>query len=134
MEKEIEKTYNELTIKKIIDRPDGEERYKGWGNVWTECECSCGETMIAPLYGVTHGIIKSCGHLRKDMAVELLTKIHKGKPAPNAKYLTYKGKTMNISNWSKKTGIPRTTIISRLDKGLPIEKVLEKTERITKKH
>ena len=134
MKKEIEKTYNELTIKKIIDRPNGETKYKSWGNVWAECKCSCGETTFAPLYGVTHGYIKSCGHIRKNMAVELLTKAHKGKPALNARYITYKGKTKNISEWSKETGISRTTILNRLNKNLPIEKVLEKTEHITKKH
>ena len=99
-----------------------------------ECQCSCGETTFAPLYGVTHGYIKSCGHIRKNMAIELLTKAHKGKPALNARYITYKGKTKNISEWSKETGISRTTILNRLNKNLPVEKVLEKTERITKKH
>lgn len=133
MEKEIKKTYNELTIRKIIQRPKNEKKYKGWGNTWVECRCSCGEIITAPLYGVTHNFIKSCGHLRKDKAIEILNKTHKGKPASNARYLVYKDKKMNISEWSKKTGIPRTTIMSRIDKGWPIEKVLEKTERITKK-
>lgn len=134
MEKEIDKTYNELTIKKIIQRPDGENRYRSWGNTWAKCECSCGEIVEAPLYGIKHDFIKSCGHLRKDKAIALLDKIHKEHPAPNAKYLTYKGVRMNISEWSKKTGIPRTTIMNRLDNDWPIDKVLEKTERIAKKH
>lgn len=125
MENEIDKVYNELTIQEVIDRPPNEEKYKSWGNTWVKCKCSCGETVIAPLYGVKHDFIKSCGHLRKDKATELIDKIHKENPAPNARYLTYDDKKMNISEWSKETGIPRTTILSRLDKEWPIEKVLE---------
>jgi hypothetical protein len=35
---------------------------------------------------------------------------------------------MNISEWSKETGIPRSTIAYRISKELPIEKVLERKD------
>ena len=81
-----------------------------------------------PLYGVTHGYIKSCGHLRTEKALTQLERAKKDNPTPTAIYLTYNGKTMNISEWSKETGIPRSTISYRINKELPIEKVLERKE------
>ena len=46
----------------------------------------------------------------------------------NATYITHNGKTMNITEWSRETGIPRTTIMYRLSKELPVEKVLERKD------
>lgn len=38
--------------------------------------------------------------------------------------LTFGGKTQSVSQWANELGLPRTTITTRLYKGLPIEKVL----------
>lgn len=118
---------NELTIKEIIPKPKKITKYKSWNTgIWVRCECSCGKKIDVPLYGVQKGLIKSCGHYRKIKAAETLKKIKEDNPTPNAVYLTFEGKTQNISEWSKETGIPRSTIMYRLSKEMPIEKVLER--------
>jgi len=128
MESLINKTFNELTIRELINKPTT-EKYKSWNtNKWAKCDCSCGSTVELPLYGVVHGLIKSCGHYRSKKAAETLCKIKEENPTPNAVYLTYEGKTQNISEWSKETGIPRTTIMYRLGKEMPIEEILRKRD------
>lgn len=127
MENLTDKVFNELTIKKIIPKPQNIEKYKSWNTgIWVKCECSCGEIIEAPLYGVKNGFIKSCGHYRREKAAETLKKNKESNPTPNAIYLTYQGKTQNITEWSKETGIPRTTIMYRMDKEMPVEKILER--------
>ena len=118
--------YNELTIKHFINRPNT-DKYKSWNtNIWVHCECNCGKEIDVPLYGVIHGLIKSCGHLRAEKALAQLNQIKKTNPTPTAIHLTHNDKTLNISEWSKETGIPRSTIMYRLKKNMPIEKVLER--------
>lgn len=118
--------YNELTIKHFINRPNT-DKYKSWNtNIWVHCECNCGKEIDVPLYGVIHGLIKSCGHLRAEKALAQLNQIKKNNPTPTAIHLTHNDKTLNISEWSKETGIPRSTIMYRLKKNMPIEKVLER--------
>ncbi len=127
MEPILEQTINELTIKKYIDKPEDTDKYKSWNtNIWVHCECSCGNTVDVPLYGVTHGLIKSCGHIRREKAAESIEKNRNS--AATAVYLTHDGKTMNISDWSKETGIPRSTISYRMGKELPVEKILERKD------
>lgn len=126
MEQVINVTFNELTIRKFIKRPTV-DKYKSWNtSIWVQCECSCGECIDVPLYGVTHGYIKSCGHLRAEKATESIEKNRNS--TATAIYLTYDGRTMNISDWSKETGIPRSTIAYRMSKDMPIEKVLERKD------
>lgn len=127
-EQVLNKTFNELTIKKLINKPTAKDyKYKSWNtNNWVHCECSCGKEVDYPLKGVVSGQIKSCGHLKAEKAAATLAEIKKKNPTPTARYLTHEGKTMNISEWSKETGIPRTTIMHRLDKKMPIDKVLER--------
>lgn len=126
MENLLNTTINELTIKKFIDKPNT-DKYKSWNtDKWVHCECSCGEEIDAPLYGVQRGLIKSCGHLRKEKAAELIEKNRNSTAA--AVYLTHDGKTLNISDWSKETGIPRSTIMYRMGKELPVEKILERKD------
>jgi hypothetical protein len=126
MEQVMNVTFNELTVRKFINKPKT-DKYKSWNtSVWVHCECSCGEEIDVPLYGVTHGYIKSCGHVRREKAMESIEKNRNS--TVNAVYLTYEGKTMNISEWSKETGIPRSTIAYRISKELPIEKVLERKD------
>lgn len=45
--------------------------------------------------------------------------------APVGRSLTLNGETMNMTQWSERLGIKRTTIAMRLDRGWPIERVLE---------
>lgn len=127
MESLNNKVFNELTIKEVIPKPKHIHKYKSWNTgKWVRCECSCGEIIEAPLYGVKNGFIKSCGHYRKEKAAETLEKNKQNNPTPNAVYLTFKGETKNISEWSKDTGIPRSTIMYRMAKEMPIEKILER--------
>lgn len=122
----IGRTFNELTIRSFIEKPDT-DKYKSWNtSAWVHCECSCGKKVDAPLYGVAHNFIKSCGHLRAEKALESIEKNRNS--TATAIYLTHEGKTMNITEWSKETGIPRSTISYRISKEMPIEKVLERKE------
>ena len=124
----LDSQINELTIKKFIEKPNT-DKYKSWNtSKWVHCKCTCGNEVDVPLIGVTKGLIKSCGHLRKDKAAETLEKIRKDNPTPTAVYLTYNGKTMNVSQWSNETAIPRTTILYRIANNMPIEKILERKE------
>lgn len=128
MEQMIDAQFNELTVRRFVPKPEI-DKYKSWNTrIWVECECSCGNKIQVPLYGVTRGFIKSCGHLRAEKAAQTLAENKKNNPNPTAIMLTHNGKTLNISEWSKETGIPRTTIMYRLEKEWPIEKVLERKE------
>ena len=122
----VGRTINELKIKARIPRPDT-DKYRSWNtNNWVRCECSCGKIVELPEYGVVAGIIKSCGHYRSKKAAETLAKIKEDNPTPTAVYITYEGKTMNISEWSKETGIPRSTLEYRINQQLPLDKVFRK--------
>lgn len=124
----INAEFNELTVRAVIEKPDT-DKYKSWNTgIWVHCTCSCGNEIDAPLYGVKNGFIKSCGHLRSQTARESMMKVREEHPNPTAVNLTYEGKTMNITEWSKETEIPRSTIAYRLNKGLPMDKVLERKE------
>lgn len=126
MEQVINVQFNELMVKNFIKKPET-DKYKSWNtSIWVHCECSCGNEIDVPLYGVTHGHIKSCGHLRAEKAVESMEKNRNS--TATAVYLTHDGKTMNISDWSKETGIPRSTIMYRMNKELPSDKILERKD------
>lgn len=43
----------------------------------------------------------------------------------NNRMLTYKGETLNLTQWSKKTGIHRETLLSRIKAGYTPEQVIE---------
>ena len=125
MEQYIDKKFNELVIKKIVPKPDN-AKYESWNTSrWVECECSCGKTVTLPLYGIINDKIKSCGHLRSEIGTGNLDKYRRENGPPNAVMITCKNKTYNIKQWSDKTGIPRTTIMARLEKGLTPEEALE---------
>ena len=124
---EVNKTYNELTIKKYISKPKEVNKYQSWNSsTWVKCQCSCGNYIDLPLNAVQKGYIKSCGHLRVQNAVARLEECRDS--THNAIYLTYDNKTLNIAEWSKETGIPRTTIMYRVSKNMPIEKILERID------
>lgn len=42
--------------------------------------------------------------------------------------ITHDGRTQTMDQWSAETGVPRATIRSRLNRGLPAEQVLLKTD------
>lgn len=127
MEQVIDVQFNELMVKKFIPKPKDTDKYKSWNtSIWVHCECSCGNEIDVPLYGVTHGLIKSCGHYRREKAAESIEKNRNS--TSSAVYITHDGKTMNISDWSKETGIPRSTISYRMGKEMPVDKVLERKD------
>lgn len=45
----------------------------------------------------------------------------------NTLYLTYNGKTQAASAWARELSIPKTTIYSRVRRGLPVCEVLQKS-------
>lgn len=47
--------------------------------------------------------------------------------------LTFAGETLNVSQWARKTGIPRHTLFLRIRSGWPVDKLLTK-EPIKKNH
>ena len=48
----------------------------------------------------------------------------------NNRLITYNGKTQTIAQWSTELGIPFSTIKNRLNRQMPIEKVLSKTSLV----
>lgn len=122
----IKEHYNELTIEEFVMRPEGMKKYLSWNtNKWCKCTCSCGETVFAPYYGIKKGLIKSCGHVRRDTSKQLMSELKKDYPVSRETCITYGGQTLNITEWSKKTGIPRSTISYRVAHEWPPEKILE---------
>mgnify|MGYP006908835086 CR=1 FL=1 len=116
---------NELEILSYSTKPDT-DKYKDYGGPWVRCKCSCGNEIIAPLYGIKQGFIKSCGHLKGQQGGKTLQEYYETHEPVNATYLTVDGETRNISEWSRITGIPRTTLLYRINKKMPIEKVFSK--------
>lgn len=135
MNQYINTTINDLTIKELIDPPENVDKYKSWNlKQWAHCKCSCGEYVDVPLYGIISGRIKSCGCRRARMAAKTLEENKKKNPTPTAVFVTYEGKTLNLSQWAKETGIPRTTIMNRMDRKLPLEKVFERRDEKDGQH
>ena len=121
----IGSTIHELTIESYCDKPDN-SKYKSYPDPWVKCKCSCGNEIIAPLYGIKKGLIKSCGHLKGQQGGENLKEYYKSHEPSNAVYLTVDGETKNISEWSRITNIPRSTLIYRIEKNLSIEEIFKK--------
>ena len=119
-------TINELTILSYSDKPSENEKYKSYGGPWIECQCSCGNKIIAPLYGIKRGFIKSCGHLKGQQGGETLKKYYETHDGNNSIYLTIDNETKNITEWSRITGIPRTTLLYRLNKNIPLSEIFKK--------
>lgn len=129
MEKEYIKAgnvINELTILEQVKKPENPEKYKDWNGSWVKCKCSCGNEIIVPTYGIERGLIKSCGHLKGEMGGENLKEYYKTHNPSNTIYLRVEGETKSISEWSRITQIPRSTLISRINKHLPLEEILRK--------
>lgn len=119
-------TINELTIEAYCKKPDG-NKYESYGGPWVRCRCSCGKEITAPIYGIKNGLIKSCGHLKGQMGAEMLKKYYENNDNNvNATYLTIDGETKNISEWSRESGIPRTTLLYRISKNVPVDELFKK--------
>lgn len=117
---------NKLKIISYCDRPEDNDKYKDYGGPWVRCECSCGNEIVAPLYGIEKELIKSCGCFKGQQGAKVLKKYYKTHDPVNSNYLTIDGVTRNISEWSKITGVPRTTILYRLSKNVPLDKLFNK--------
>jgi hypothetical protein len=116
---------NELEILAFTNKPD-DTKYKSYGPPWVRCRCSCGKEIIAPLYGIKRGFIKSCGHLKGTSGSAILKKYYEDHDKPTSTYLTINGETRNVSEWSRLSGIPRTTLMYRIKKQYPISKLFDK--------
>lgn len=88
------------------------------GNTYVEID---GETVCvaeaARRLGVKHGTIRyrlQKAFYKKDLRA----------PVGRDVFLTYGGETLNLTQWSKKLGILRTTITVRRLKGWPVERIL----------
>lgn len=119
-------TVNDLTILSYSNKPTDEKKYKDYGGPWVKCQCSCGNEVIVPIYGIKKGFIKSCGHRKGQQGGKNLQKYYQDHDPVNSTYLTVDGETRNISEWSKITGIPRTTLLYRISKNMPLEQVFKK--------
>lgn len=123
----MKQVYNRLTVEEHIVKPDDVEKYQSWNsNDWVRCTCECGNEVRAPFNAVQKGYIKSCGCLRAQCATSTLEKCRDS--THSAINLKYNNEVHNVAEWSRITGIPRTTILYRLSKEMPIEKVLERRE------
>ena len=123
----IGSTINELTIVEFIKKPDECDKYKSYPGAWVKCKCSCGKEVVAPLYGIKRGMIKSCGHYKGMSGAKVLERFHKTHPEqPNAIYYEYDGETKNISEWSRITGIPRTTLMYRINNNFKPKDIFKK--------
>lgn len=125
-DKIIGKTFHNLTV---IDYAERSDKYKNWGGPFVRCKCSCGNEIVVPLSGIEKGIIKSCGCHKGKAGGDFLKKYYETHEPPNSVYLTVNGETRNISEWSRLTGIPRTTIMARIKNKIPSNQLFTK-ERI----
>lgn len=113
-------TYGMLTVMKQVENPhDG--RYQSWRpRVWFRCSCTCGKEVDVPERALLTGVVRSCGHLRAAMATDRNQRIKK-----IGHVITYEGKTMNLSDWARETGIAYSTIKSRYKRGLAPRMILK---------
>ena len=116
-----------MKLIKAIPRPENTTKYKSWPGDWGIYECPiCGNKFAAPSYGISKGFIKSCGCLKKSCGTRNLKNFWaNAETHPNGNYMTVDGETLNITEWSNKTGIPRTTIKNRIDRGLTPKEILK---------
>lgn len=125
--KKKKNVYNELEIISGIDTPPMPHKYFAWDfGGWVKCKCSCGNIIDLPYYGVRNGKIKSCGHLRAERSRETL---EKNKQSVNFTerlvMLKFGGKEHNITEWSRITGIPKSTLRYRYKQGYSPKKILK---------
>lgn len=93
--------------------PDG----RGGKLHYWNCECKCSTSFLAEHYNITTGRQGSCGCLRKSSKWDTHT-------------LTLNGTTLTIPDWSIKTGVAKNRIVSRINKGWSVGKVLSPVKSI----
>lgn len=117
---QIGEEYGMLKVLKQVENPNN-GRYKSWRpKVWFRCRCTCGKEVDVPERALITNAVRSCGHLRAAMATDRNQRIKK-----IGHVFTYEGKTMNLSDWSRETGIAYSTIKSRYNKGLAPKMILK---------
>ena len=119
--------YNMLTILHGIDTPKEKHQYSSWDFAgWVRCKCDCGNEKDLPYYGVLHGYIKSCGCYRAECSRQVLAK-NKESENFTSRIVTieYKGEKHNLTEWSNITGIPKSTLRYRYNKGMSPRKILK---------
>ena len=89
-----------------------------------------GETFTAAEWGERTGLGQGVilQRIKNGWSVErALTTPKKFKgTGPRGSEITFRGKTQSLRAWSRETGISRSTLMSRLDKGMPVEEALTK--------
>lgn len=125
--------YNMLTILHGIDTPKTPHSYSMWDFAgWVRCRCDCGIEKDLPYYGVITGRIKSCGCYRNESARKVLEKNKLSeKFTERIIYITYKGQTHNISEWSRITGIPKSTLRYRHRAGMSPRKIFKEYREVS---
>lgn len=59
------------------------------------------------------------------------TNVQQAKNRKTTRWITYLGRTQTMLDWSRETGVHVATVHWRLKKGYPLDKVFERTDRIT---
>lgn len=65
--------------------------------------------------------------------VEAITNQVEDFPADGRHYLVFAGKKQSIADWASATGIPRTTIKARLERGWSVERALTETPTLSRR-
>lgn len=97
------------------------------------CKCDCGETRMAKGYKLLCHEIRSCGCLRRENQ-SVFVRCREHGVVNDCRRLTFKGRNMTITEWSKQPeiialGIKRRNIYSRLRAGWSIERTLTTKSR-----
>lgn len=50
-------------------------------------------------------------------------------PRRNARWMTYEGETLTVSQWSQRLNVPRTLLLKRLYAGWPVDRILRPERR-----
>ena len=108
--------YGKLTV---ICLDHIQERPKKKGGVqsyeYYRCKCDCGNEKIVSKAELRQKRTQSCGCMKFN------------------KYLTYKGETKNLVEWSKETGIAYQVLLNRVYMGWDTERTLTKEVREVRK-
>ena len=92
------------------------------------CQCDCGNTRTAEGYRLLSHEIRSCGCLRRENQ-SIFVRCKENGIVNDCRKLSYNGKTMTITEWSRQPeiinlGIKRRNIYSRLRAGWSVQRTL----------
>lgn len=114
--------FNRLKIIRYLPIDEREGKYLDAGNVY-ECECRCGNKVIAQECDIVSGHTKSCGCLKNEFLSrysksgerEKLMRLRGQKPGrPGSVITSESGKSLSIPEWAKEFGISRQALYKKL--------------------